>query len=100
MDISSGSRIYFDEFEIDLDRRMVLRAGEMLGPQHQRSAGRALLHRRCTGGELGANRGADEVGAVRVEAVLHQQVDMAEIDVAEVDGDLLGLAAGPALRIR
>jgi DNA-binding winged helix-turn-helix (wHTH) protein len=30
MDISSARTIYFDQFEIDLDRRMVLRAGEML----------------------------------------------------------------------
>lgn len=30
MDISSGRKIYFDEFEVDLDRRAVLRAGEVL----------------------------------------------------------------------
>jgi hypothetical protein len=35
------------------------------------------------GGELGADRGADEIGAVGVEALLHQQIDAAEIDVAE-----------------
>ena len=33
--------------------------------------------------ELVADRGADEIGAVRVEPLLNQ-VDMAEIDVTEV----------------
>jgi hypothetical protein len=41
--------------------------------------------------ELVADGGADEVGAVLVEALLHQQVDMAEVDVAEVDRDLLAV---------
>jgi hypothetical protein len=39
--------------------------------------------------ELIANGGADEVRAVRIEALVHHQVDLPEIDVAEVDGDLL-----------
>src|SRR5438874_13598201 len=42
-------------------------------------------------GELVADGGADEVGAVGVEALLDEQVDLAEIDRAEVDGDLLRL---------
>ena len=42
--------------------------------------------------DLVADGGADEVGAVRVEALLHQQVDVAEVDIAEVDRDLLGVA--------
>src|SRR5206468_6025784 len=33
----------------------------------------------------------DEVGAVCVEALLDQKVDLAEIDKSKVDGDLLGL---------
>src|SRR5215475_11275713 len=44
--------------------------------------------------ELVADRGPDEVGAVRIEAFLHHQIDMAEIDVAEIDRDLLAVA-GP-----
>src|ERR671919_1841202 len=42
--------------------------------------------------ELVADGGADEVGAVRVEPLLHHQVDVAEVDVAEVDRDLFALA--------
>ena len=41
--------------------------------------------------ELIADRGADEVGAVGVEALAHQQIDMAKIDVSEIDRDFLGL---------
>src|SRR4051794_34654237 len=41
--------------------------------------------------ELVADGGADQVGAVRVEAFLDQQVDPAEVDVAEVDRDLLAV---------
>src|SRR4051794_3379989 len=47
--------------------------------------------------DLVADGGADEVGAVGAEALLHQKVDMAEIDVAEVDRDLLGVATLPPI---
>ena len=57
--------------------------------------GHGLLGRVGMPLDLVADGGADEVGPVRVEAVLDQQVDVAEIDVAEVDGDLFGVA--PAL---
>jgi hypothetical protein len=42
--------------------------------------------------DLIADRRADEVRPVGIEAVLHQQIDVTEIDVAEIDRDLLGLA--------
>jgi hypothetical protein len=45
----------------------------------------------CMRRELVADRGPDEIAAIRVEALLHHQVDAAEVDVAEVDGDLLRL---------
>src|SRR4051812_44343559 len=41
--------------------------------------------------DLVADGGAYEVGAVGVEPLLHQQVDVAEIDIAEIDGDLLAV---------
>ena len=44
------------------------------------------------GRELIADRRANEIRAVRIKALLHQQVDMAEVDVAEIDRDLLGVA--------
>ena len=51
-----------------------------------------LLDRVRVGGELVADRGANEVGAIGIEAFAHQEIDMAEIDEAEVDRDLLALA--------
>jgi hypothetical protein len=42
--------------------------------------------------ELVSNRGADEIGPVRVKAVPDHQIDMAKIDVAEIDRDLFGIA--------
>src|SRR5690606_17990257 len=42
--------------------------------------------------ELVADCRADKVGPVRVEPLLHHQVDLAEVDVTEVDRDLLGIA--------
>src|SRR3954462_4563888 len=41
--------------------------------------------------DLVADGGAYEVGAVRVEAFLRQQVDVAEVNIAEVDRDLLAV---------
>src|SRR5271157_576198 len=46
--------------------------------------------------ELVADGRADEIGPVRVETVLHQQIDMTEIDIAEIDRDLLAIRpSGP-----
>ena len=42
--------------------------------------------------DLIADGGSNEVGAIRVEAFLDQEVDMAEIDKAEVDRDFFGVA--------
>src|SRR5581483_6409105 len=41
--------------------------------------------------ELVADRGPDEIGAVRVEPFLHHQVDLTEIDKTEIDRDLFGI---------
>src|SRR5438105_5549290 len=45
--------------------------------------------------QLIADRRADEVAAVRIEVLLHQQVDLPQVDRAEVDRDLLAVVAGP-----
>src|SRR6478736_3504043 len=42
--------------------------------------------------ELIADRRSDEVGAVGVKTLLHQEVDVAEIDIAEIDRDLLAVS--------
>ena len=51
-------------------------------------------------GELGADRGTNEVGAVGVEAFLHQQIDLPQVDEAQIDRDLLGLLYLSHLTIR
>jgi hypothetical protein len=38
------------------------------------------------------DRGPNEVGAIGIEALLHQQIDVAEVDVPQVDRDLFRLA--------
>ena len=43
-------------------------------------------------GELVADRRPDEVGAIGVEALMHQQIDMAKVDESDVDCDFLSLA--------
>jgi hypothetical protein len=47
-------------------------------------------------GDLVADGGADQVGAVGVEPFLHKKIDLAEVDEAHVDRDLLvdGLGVG------
>ena len=42
--------------------------------------------------DLVANGGADEVGAIGVEPLLHQEIDVTQVDITEVDRDLLGVA--------
>src|ERR1700721_830296 len=54
-------------------------------------AGHGLVERLAPGGELGADRGADEVRAVGVEAFLDQQIYLSEVHQSQVDSDLLGL---------
>ena len=46
--------------------------------------------------ELVADRGADEIAAVRVKAFLHEKIDMPEVDIAEIDRDFLALASSVA----
>jgi len=41
--------------------------------------------------DLVADGGADEIGAIGVEPLLHQKIDVAQIDIAEIDRDLLGV---------
>ena len=43
-------------------------------------------------GELVADRRPDEVGAIGIEALVHQQIDMAKVDESDVDRDFLSLA--------
>src|SRR5271165_2350326 len=60
---------------------------EFEGVPHDR-----LLDRVRVGGELVADRRADEVGAIGIEPFAHQEIDVAEVDESEVDRDLLAVA--------
>jgi hypothetical protein len=63
-----------------------------LETHRERSARHGLPDRVGMQRKLIAQRRSDEVGTVRVEAFLNQQVDLAEIDDADVDRQLLRLA--------
>src|SRR5690349_6257542 len=68
-------------------------AGVVTAAQSQSAPGGRLVERLAPGGELGADGRADEIGAVGIEAFLHQQVDLSEVHQSQVDSDLLGLLA-------
>jgi hypothetical protein len=42
--------------------------------------------------ELIANCGSNEIGPVRVETLLHHEVDLPEVNVTEIDRDLLAVS--------
>src|SRR5919202_518489 len=71
--------------------RLEVLARVVLHAERQGLAGDRGTDRLGMLGELVANGRADEVGAVGVEALLDEQVDLPEIDRAEIDGDLLRL---------
>ena len=54
-----------------------------------RRADRALHFVRVHG-ELVANRRSNQIGSVRIEALLDEEVDLTEVHDAEVDRQLLG----------
>ena len=60
--------------------------------QVDRFAGDGLLDDIGVPLKLIADRCADKVGAVGIEAFLHHQINVAEIDVTKIDLDLLGVA--------
>lgn len=74
-------------------RRLEIGAAVVLQANRERLAGHRLPD--CFGMQrkLVSKRRSDEVGTVRIEAFLDQQIDVAEIDHADVDGHLLGLAS-------
>jgi hypothetical protein len=43
--------------------------------------------------ELVSDGRPDEIGPVRIEPLLHHQIDLTEVDIAEVDRDFLGVGA-------
>src|SRR5436305_8866949 len=61
------------------------------------SGHRALDHIRMAI-QLIANRGPDEVGAIGVKPVLHQQIYMAEIHISQIDRDFLTFSCPESLR--
>src|SRR6478735_240890 len=68
-----------------LPRRFEIRAGVVPQTKVEPFAGRRLLNHVGVTFELIADRRSDEIGAIRVESVLHHQVDMPQVDIAEID---------------
>ena len=56
------------------------------------AAAHRLLDRGVVAIELVADGGPDEIGAIGIESLRHQEVDLPQIDIAQVDGDLLAVA--------
>jgi hypothetical protein len=52
-------------------------------------AGHGLLDRLVLVVKLVANGCPDKVGTIRIEPLLHEEVDMTKVNLAEIDGDLL-----------
>ena len=76
--------------------RLQIRAGEMAETELQRMPHDRLLDFLRMGRKPVADRGPDEVGAVRIKALLHKQIDVAEVDVTEIDRDLFRFARSVA----
>ena len=66
--------------------------GVALQAEHHLAARNAFLQDLAVRKKLIADRGADEVGSVGVEPVLHQQIDVPEVDEPQIDRDLLRLS--------
>src|SRR5678816_2728925 len=60
------------------------------GTEDKSLARDGLLDGRRTRRQLGPDGNADEVGAIRVETLADEQVDLTEVDHSEVERDLLG----------
>ena len=72
-------------------RRFEILAAVVPQPQVQTLSDRRLLHDVCVAFELVADGRPDEIRAVRIEPLLHHQIDVTEVDIAKVDRALLGI---------
>ena len=63
-------------------------AAEVAKTQFQRMANHGLRDGVSLGCELIADGRPDEIAAVGVESLLHQEVHPSQVDIAKVDGDL------------
>ena len=71
-------------------RRFEIRARVIPEAEIQAFTGGRLLDDVGVTLELIADRRPDEIRAVRVEPVLHHQIDVAQVDEAEINSDLFG----------
>ena len=63
----------------------------VMNSQHQAAPADRLAQRVCVRCNLIADRSPDQVGAVRIETLAHQQVDVPKINVTDVDRDFFGI---------
>ena len=66
-----------------------IRPGKVAQTKVEVASRNRLLHGVRVTVELVANRRSDEVGAIGIESLSDQQIDMAEIDKSQIDRDLL-----------
>ena len=57
----------------------------------QTFSGRGLFDDVCVPFELIANCRANEIGTVRVEPLLHHEIDVTEVDITQIDRDFFGI---------
>ncbi len=57
----------------------------MLQAEHERATSYRALHFVRVHGELVANRRSNQIGSVRIEALLDEEVDLTEVKKAEAD---------------
>jgi hypothetical protein len=72
-------------------RRFEVFPAEMPQTEVQAVPGRGLLDDVGVPLELVADRRPDEIRPVRIEPLLHHQIDLTEVDIAKVDRDFLGV---------
>src|ERR1700722_2390256 len=72
-------------------RRFEIFAAENPQTELEALANRGLLDDVRMTFELVSDGRPDEIGPVRIEPLLHHQIDLTEVDIAEVDRDFLGV---------
>jgi hypothetical protein len=74
-----------------LTRRFEIFAAVVPKTKVQTLADRGLLDHVGVAFELIADCGSNEIGPVRVKALLHHEIDLPEVNVTEIDRDLLAV---------
>ncbi len=72
-------------------RTLEVRTGHVLQTQYERTAGDRAFDRVGVHGELISDRCPDQIRAIRIEPLLHEEIDLPQINDSEVDRQFLGI---------